>query len=68
MYIYGKIHGEETPIDAFPCFICKKMIINAGIDRVICSTADGKMKIFRITDWVKDWQEGDIIDDEHQYG
>ncbi|MEE9500585.1 MAG: dCMP deaminase family protein [Candidatus Aminicenantaceae bacterium] len=68
MYIYGKACGEDVPIDAFPCFICKKMIINAGIDRVICSTADGKMEIFRIADWIKDWQEGDIIDDEHQYG
>ena len=68
MYIYGKVFGEDTPIDAFPCFICKKMIINSGIDRTICSTADGKMKIFRIADWIKDWQEGDIIDDEHQYG
>lgn len=68
MYIFGKVYGENTPIDAFPCFICKKMIINSGIERVICSTADGKMKIFRIEDWIKDWQEGDIIDDEHQYG
>jgi dCMP deaminase len=68
MYIYGKVYGENTPIDAFPCFICKKMIINSGIDRAICSTSDGKMKIFRITEWIKDWQEGDIIDDEHQYG
>ena len=68
MYIYGKIYGEEAPIDAFPCFICKKMIINSGISRTICSTADGEMKIFRIDDWIKDWQESDIIDDEHQYG
>jgi dCMP deaminase len=68
MYIYGKIYGKNTPIDAFPCFICKKMVINAGIERVICSTAEGKMKIFNVTDWIKDWQEGDIIDDEHQYG
>jgi dCMP deaminase len=68
MYIYGKVYGEDTPIDAFPCFICKKMIINSGIERTICSTADGKMKIFLIADWIKDWQEGDIIDDEHQYG
>lgn len=68
MYIFGKIYGKNTPIDAFPCFICKKMIINSGIERVICSTADSKMKIFRIADWIKDWQEGDIIDDEHQYG
>lgn len=68
MYIYGSIHGKNTPITAFPCFICKKMIINAGLNRVICSSEDGKIKAFRISDWIKDWQDSDILDDEHQYG
>jgi len=68
MYIYGLVYGKDMPIDAFPCFICKKMIINAGINKVICSTADGKMKTFSIKGWIKDWQENDIIDDKHQYG
>ncbi len=68
IYIYGSRPGKEEPIDAYPCFICKKMIINAGLNRVICSTAEGKMKIFLVSDWVKDWQQGDIIDDQHQYG
>ena len=68
IYIYGSRPGKEEPIDAYPCFICKKMIINAGLNRVICSTAEGKMKIFLVSDWVNDWQQGDIIDDQHQYG
>ena len=68
MYIFGSIYGEKKPIDAFPCFMCKKMIINAGLKRVICSTADGKMKKFSIEDWIKDWQDQDIIDDKNQYG
>jgi len=68
IYIYGSRPGKEQPIDAYPCFICKKMIINAGLNRVICSTAEGKMRIFLVSDWVKDWQLGDIIDDQHQYG
>jgi len=68
MYIYGSIPGNSKPINAFPCFICKKMIINAGLERVICSTKDGKTKVFRVEDWVKDWQKGDIIDDKQQYG
>jgi dCMP deaminase len=68
MYIHGSVPGKSRPINAFPCFICKKMLINAGLDRVICSTADGKMKIFRVKDWVKNWREGDIIDDKQQYG
>ncbi len=68
MYIYGSAAGQFKPINAFPCFICKKMIINAGLGRVICSTEDGKMKIFRISDWAKEWMDGDILDDSHQYG
>lgn len=68
MYIYGTKADSKKPIDAFPCFICKKMIINAGLIRVICSTADDKMNIFKASDWVKEWREGDIIDDAQQYG
>lgn len=68
IYIYGSVSGKDEQIDAIPCYICKKMIINAGLNRVICSTKDGKMKIFRVADWIKDWQQGDILDDSQQYG
>jgi dCMP deaminase len=70
MYIYGRIKGKdkETVLDAFPCFICKKMIINAGINRVICSLKSSNFIIFEVSKWVSDWQKGDIIDDQYQYG
>jgi dCMP deaminase len=67
IYIYGT-DRNGNPIDSFPCFICKKMIINAGLNRVICATKDGKYKIFYVSDWVKEWQEKDILDDKFQYG
>jgi dCMP deaminase len=68
MYIFGSIYGKDKPINAFPCFICKKMIINCGLNRVICSKEDGGINIFLVSEWARDWQEGDIIDDRHQYG
>ena len=68
MYVFGSAPGADKPIDAFHCFICKKMLINCGLERVVCSTADGGTRVFRIDDWIRDWQERDIIDDEHQYG
>lgn len=68
MYIYGTIYSEPEPINAFPCFICKKMLLNCGLERIICSTSDGKMKVFKTSQWAKDWQENDIVDDKHQYG
>ncbi|MBU1682691.1 dCMP deaminase family protein [Patescibacteria group bacterium] len=70
MYIYGKIQGDDKAqtLNAFPCFICKKMIINCGLKRVICSLKDGGYKIFSVDEWVEDWRKGDIIDDTFQYG
>lgn len=70
MYIYGKIEGDDDAeiLDAFPCFICKKMIINCGLKRVICSLKDGGYKIFSVDEWVEDWRKSDILDDKFQYG
>ncbi len=68
IYIYCKNPKDNINIDSFPCFICKKMIINAGLHRVICSTKDGGYKVFLVEDWVKDWREKDILDDQYQYG
>ncbi len=67
MYMYIE-NSKGEKVDSFPCFICKKMIINAGLNRMICSTKEGKMKIFLVSNWVKEWQEKDILDDKHQYG
>ncbi len=68
MYIFGSDPETNLPINAYPCFICKKMIINAGLIRVICSTSDGCSTILHVDDWSRDWRDGDILDDTHQYG
>ncbi len=68
MYIYGELRDSGEIINAFPCFICKKMIINAGLKRVISSTKDGNYEEFLVEDWVKEWQVQDIIEDKYKYG
>lgn len=68
IYIYCLNPKDNTLRDSFPCFICKKLIINAGINRIICSTKSKGIMIFKAEDWVRDWQEKDILDDKHQYG
>ncbi len=60
--------GNRKIINAYPCFICKKMIINAGIKEVVCYQENGKMKKYNVSDWVSDWQKNDLIDDMEQYG
>lgn len=68
MFIAMENAKDNTPRDSFPCFICKKMIINCGIRRVISLTKDNQIKVFQVEDWVRDWQEKDLVDDQHQYG
>lgn len=58
--------GERN--DAFPCFFCKRMIINAGLRKVVSMKKDGSVKVFLVEDWIKEWQKKDIVDDKHQYG
>lgn len=70
MYIYGQAKDTGEVINAFPCFICKKMIINAGLNRIIASVKDNDKgyMIFTVDEWIKEWQEIDIIDDRYKYG
>lgn len=70
MYIYGETKDTGTIINAFPCFICKKMIINAGLNRVITSVKDNEKgyMIFTVAEWITEWQKIDIIDDRYKYG
>ena len=69
MYIFGEERESGKTLFAFPCFICKKMIINAGLNRVIVSLPDSEhFKIFKVADWVREWQEQDILEDNVRYG
>ncbi len=71
LFLYSKVFdksGDEKMINAYPCFICKKMLVNSGIKNVKCNQADGSIKEYSIDDWTKDWQEKDLVDDMEQYG
>jgi len=69
IYIFGTERESGATVFAFPCFICKKMIINAGLDRVIVSLPeDEHYRVFRVEDWVREWQEQDILEDSVRYG
>lgn len=69
MYLYGMriFNGTSEPIDIFPCFICKKMIINSGLKRVICITKEGEPKMYEVEDWIEEWSRNDMLDDKETY-
>jgi len=69
MYVFGEDRENGKPVFAFPCFICKKMIINAGLNRVVVSQPGAeRYRIFNVGDWVREWQEQDILEDSVRYG
>jgi dCMP deaminase len=60
--------GEFEVIDAYPCFICKKMLVNSGLKKMTCSAEDNSFKEYSISDWAEDWQRNDLLDDVSSYG
>jgi len=52
LYLVGiKIKDNTIVDDAEPCKLCKRFIINAGIDKVYIQRKD-KIKSFNVEDWV----------------
>jgi len=45
MFLWAE-DGKGNPLDAFPCYICKKMIMNAGINHFVGSKKQGGFEIF----------------------
>lgn len=43
----------ELAADIEPCSMCKRMIINAGIEKVIVRISPSEYKIFSVNDWVE---------------
>ncbi len=55
-------------VNAYPCILCKKMIINAGINRFIGNDDQGNLKIYQVKNWVENWQAlEDLAKDQDQY-
>ncbi|HAH08304.1 MAG TPA: cytidine deaminase [Elusimicrobia bacterium] len=54
LYLVGVSPVSSTVIKgAEPCRICKRMIINAGIRRVVVQTEPGRFKSEEVEDWIR---------------
>ena len=59
--------GSVKFVNAQPCFMCKKMLINSGIKKFVGNMEDGTLKEFNVEDWALDWKEHDMLDDKYIY-
>lgn len=54
MYLVGMDSRTETiERNAQPCRMCKRMIINAGISRVVIQAGEGRIRTVAVSTWVK---------------
>lgn len=56
MYLVGKDYTNSGKYveNAAPCALCKRMIINSGIKRVIVRNTSRDYKILNVGDWIND--------------
>ena len=43
---------QEIFRDTNPCAMCKRLIINAGITRIICRTGESDYDVIEVRDWI----------------
>ena len=55
MYLVGKETKDDLYVEnASPCSICRKLIINAGIETVVVREDEEKYKFIMVEDWIDD--------------
>lgn len=53
LYISG-IDNKGNLVEAEPCFRCKRILINAGIGKVVIRKANGGREYINVQDWVSE--------------
>jgi dCMP deaminase len=53
LYIAG-VDKEGKLVEAIPCLRCRRILINAGIEKVVIRKEDGGIKYINIQDWVSE--------------
>ena len=52
LYLVGREAANGHLTDAVPCSMCKRTIINAGIEKVVIRTAKDEFRTLVVNDWV----------------
>lgn len=55
IYLVGKdSNSGEFVINANSCIMCKRLIINSGIEQVIIRDTNDKYRVIKVQDWIDD--------------
>lgn len=65
MYLVGKDYvTKELVGNANSCAMCKRMIINAGIEKVVVRLTDDEFKVIDVNEWI---ENDDSLNGEYGY-
>ena len=54
LYLVGRNAGSNELVrDATPCAMCRRLIINAGIKRVVARTGDESYSVTEVEEWIE---------------
>ena len=54
LYLVGyRTENHDYEEGAAPCLMCRKMIINAGIEKVVVRVDKTKFDIYEVSEWIK---------------
>ena len=55
LYLAGRdAKTNEILPDTTSCSMCRRMIINSGINKIVCRTGEGEFKVTHVRDWIFD--------------
>ena len=55
LYLVGKEKEDGTLVkNAMPCSMCKRMIINAGIETVYIRDDKENYRVYKVDSWIED--------------
>jgi len=57
LYLFGMDAKTNLQINADPCLLCTKMIINAGIERIVVNKADSSYAEYTLQDMINRFED-----------
>lgn len=54
LYLVGRDAKTNELITAAPCSLCRRFILNAGIEKIVCRMSKTSMEIISTADWIED--------------
>jgi len=60
MFMHGEDPKTGKPVEAMPCTFCRRLLINAGIQKIVFMRADGAMGEYSIDQWVQEETESHL--------